>query len=212
MRKYLKYPTNRKFLEYVNSQYEWFILTDLRLNPLVAIRGETGKIPPKVELNAYNQLHDKVPEGRVVEIYVMHTHPSSSRSVPSFADFGSLIEDKYFEQHHQRIKVKGYGIISHDNIFITDIKFRGSLNDLLELKEPLKEQLKEGTFDRIATRVGLTKGEEINKELRRLEDSDAKRAERIELDSQGRSFKALAKETGYIKHKTIPRHTKYSRR
>ena len=125
-RQVLRFPVGPKFRKILEDDHEWIVLTDLLLKPIVMVRSDRKEaITHATVKRAYEQLKQKIPEGKQVRIYDLHTHPLINTPSPSQKDWDSFISKKHYD-NEERLAEKGiitvgYGIIALKGIVIITI-------------------------------------------------------------------------------------------
>lgn len=126
----LRFPTGRTFARILADDHEWVVLTDTRLNPLVTVRSDSkNSISLKDHNIAFYQLRTKIPDGKHIRIYDLHTHPDQNMSVISPRDLQTAIIDQI--QPSNDVEVVGHGVITKDEILI--IKLKGTIEQKKQL-------------------------------------------------------------------------------
>lgn len=130
MRHPLRYPLNREFREYLDDTHEWEILTDTRLNILVAKRGTEEAVTYRVTRSAYADLKRMLPPGKLISVYDLHTHPGNRTPTPSPGDMKSFADQKLMQEFG--VIEAGYGVITPKGIYI--VKLNPSRETLERIK------------------------------------------------------------------------------
>jgi hypothetical protein len=123
-RQVLRYPVGREFRKILDDDVEYCVITSTQLKPLIVKPGERGMVSRAVELNAYMELERRIPPGKIVPVYNLHTHPIGGHPVPSIGDMHSFFNEKrgkYVSEWHGRIRVVGHGVITKKGIIIVKI-------------------------------------------------------------------------------------------
>jgi hypothetical protein len=144
-RQILRFPVGRQFQKVLEDDYEWHIISDMRLNVLTLNRGGRGEIPYVVVDKAYKQLVKKTLPGSAIRIYDLHTHPEGSYlstpdkynlMYPSVSDVGVIIQEQLTRNFRNRnITLVGGGVITKRGIFIMRINEGGDRKNHKEIED-----------------------------------------------------------------------------
>lgn len=134
MRQVLRYPVGQNYRQIMNDPFEWFVITDLRLNPIVMERGIKGKITPEVQKDAYYKLLS-ISKGKSIRVYILHTHPGHYRSALSDSDIKAAIISMTVNLESLGIIIVGNGVITDKEIVI--MKLPQNKKQVSEMQENL---------------------------------------------------------------------------
>lgn len=193
----LRFPVGQEFKDMLNDYYEWLILTDLKLKPLITYSGGRGSISGLIVRNAYIALTRKA-KGKTLYVYELHTHPDCKTPTPSTSDISCFVTEADDSQnkrrgtlksteettqyHHPNIIVMGRGVITKNGITIVKLPWK-------------RKKLQE---------AGYTFDWEYAGKSKRLEESGVYTEERnVQDQKHSKLFRSTVKKYPEIKIKTV---------
>jgi len=211
-RQTLRYPVGEQFRKILEDDHEWKVFTDLHLKVILARRGRKTSIPQQIILNAYRDLKWKVPEGKTLRIYDLHTHPTDTY-IPSSSDINNFIGIKLWQNYGKPdngIYVMGHGVITKKGIFI--VKMPDNEERLNELyTKQLDKHYNESVKKHIENKLGVRGWEAANQKAKGLGMSIDDANHMLEK-AYTTSFKELLQKEPSIGTKIVPRTHRFNMR
>jgi len=212
MRRFLRYPLTPEFTKYVNAKREWGIITDTKFRILAAREGHETGISTVAFRLAYEDVLRKLPIGKTIEVYELHTHPGVWPVAHSPSDIlvdvnpnNTRMKEDFISRG---IKIVAYGVVSKGGIGL--IRYRGetqkineSAGRLLAAKQKMYA-LKRA--EEIIKRRGHTFNEYATDLLGKKED------EFITATAQNSTFRKAVREVPGITFRKINRRAKSGNR
>lgn len=197
----LRFPVGQQFRKILEDDHEWIILTDVHLKPIVMERSSKKESITRVEIEkAYYRLKEKIPEGKRVQIYDLHTHPRSGGMIPSSNDMKNFLAEKILNPF--KISLAGHGVITKDGIFI--VKLHGTTEKLKELYWNFPDEYRERSLTRLMDTVDSITPERVAA-IQSGEIKRRKKTRDISSDAHIRAFDQMQREHPEIKTKTVRR-------
>jgi hypothetical protein len=208
----LRFPVGPQFRKILEDDHEWKVFTDLHLKVILMRRGRKTTIPHQLIVDAYRDLERKVPEGKTIRIYDLHTHPSDD-NIPSPQDIDCFIGTKWWQNYaglENGIYVVGNGVITKKGIFI--VKMPDNEERLNELdKKRLDKRYEKDVKIHIKNKLGVKYWKEAHPKAEEMgltqEDKDV-----INQKAYTASFKKILQEEPVIKTKMIRRTHRFNMR
>jgi hypothetical protein len=212
-RQILRFPVGREFKKILEDDHEWYVITDMRLKPLVMERGEEHRVPSHIERKAYETLEEKLRKtnpGKSLSVYGLHTHPAypsgAVLKVPSIEDMYVFIKDHY---HNKKmfVRIKGHGIITKREILIIKLPdTQLKLDELDKTDQTIHDKYLQNYY---GYKVIPTFRSKL---IGKSDKEHFGKNQYVMADSQERAFKKLAHETPDLKTKLVHKKRRIRRR
>ena len=191
----LRFPTGKSFARILEDDHEWEVLTDTQLRPIVMVRGDRRNGISNAEIKrAYYQLAQKIPSGKQIRIYDLHSHPGASIASPSYMDIKTFVEERIINPY--KVTLVGHGVITKKEILI--VKLHGTTEELKRLYWGGS-----GAFQQDNPK--LLSDDYRQRTLLKMVDANKNKRGGIEANSSIKVLKEMANENPEIKIKRVPK-------
>lgn len=203
MRQVLRFPVGKEFKKILEDDHEWYVITNLRLKPIVLKRGKPDSIPQSTAQEAIDELKQKTfSKEYAIRVFLLHTHPRTRSNAPSDGDLRSFFRHKINNPYQlYGIIPAGFGIITKKGIFI--IKLPENPQTLKLMEEPTQILYKTKRKDYYKNKLNKNTFFEAYEHAQQNMEKSERTA--LEAEAHEKTFKKVLKTMPELKTRMIRR-------